>query len=163
MTDTITEGLRNGDMKGMIDNVISIDQFRPKIDDDADVVVVAFSTINAMAAKDLNDFIQSGAIPQLDVEPSPGPDEHGSYKVFVEFQRDDQLFKKIDALLKDVNRVTSSVGEWEFVALNLDEPRPFDEARFKRDVTMSPEDYKQKHEPTDETKIKERMEFLVKY
>lgn len=163
MTDIISEGLRPQNLKGLIDSVVSIDQYKPKISTEAEVVVVAFSVVNERATSDLNNFIQTGAIEHLDVEPSPGPDDTGAYRVFVEFKRDKDLFKKIKALLDDITKITSDEGDWEFTAYKINEPRKFDEERFKRDIKTTPEEYNSKFHPSDAEKIKERMEFLVKY
>lgn len=159
----INEGLAFEEMKGLVDDVVSIDQYQPKIDDDEETVVVAFAVKYIKPAEDLNDFIQSSAIEHLDSEVSAGPDADGSYKVFVEFRRDKELFSKIEMLLRDITNITSKEGSWEFTAYKLDDPRPFDEERFRRDVTMTPEEYKMKHNPSDADIVKERIEFLVKY
>ena len=51
-------GLRNGDLKDLLNPVFEIDNFKSKMGDDEDVVVVSFSVSEAAAAKDLVEFIE---------------------------------------------------------------------------------------------------------
>lgn len=157
------EGLEFADMKGIVSSTISIDQYRPKIGDDADTVVIAFTVLYEDAAKDLLDFIETGIVPYLDAEVSPSPNEEAEYKVFVEMERTKDLYRNIRDLLRDIDRVTSTNGDWEYVTIKLDEPRPFDKERFNRDIISDPELYRKKFQRTEADEIKERMNFLVKY
>lgn len=159
----ITEGLAFEEMQGLVSNVISIDQYKPKIGENADTVVVAFTVQYEKPASDLSNFIETSHNELLDVEASPAPNKEGEYLVFVEFTREADLFEKIDAVLKDIITITSDKGDWQYTAYKLPEPRAFDKERFMRDVITSPEEYRTKFEPTPEQEVKERMEFLVKY
>lgn len=161
--NTLSEGLSFSEMKGLIDSTVSIDRYTPKIGKNADVVVLSFDVFNEKAAADLCSFIETSAIEQLDVDMSPAVDEDGNFKVFVEFERDRELFKKIDGILADIDNITSKEGQWKYTAYKLDEPRPFDRDRFNRDVISNPGEYRRKWEATDAERVKERMEFLVKY
>ncbi len=166
MTTTQTkifEGLTHEEMQGLVNNVVSIDQYKPKIGDNADTVVVALAVQYEKPAKDLSNFIETGAHEHLDVEASPAPNVDSEYKVFVEFQRTKDLYKKIAEMLTDIDKITSNAGEWQYTGYKLDDPRTFDQERFARDIITDPEMYRQKFEKTAGQEIAERMDFLVKY
>jgi hypothetical protein len=159
----VNEGLAFEEMQGLVDSVVSIDQYKPKVGDEADTVVVALTVQYEKPASDLSNFIETGVSEHLDVETSPAPNDNGEYKVFVEFSRNEKLFDNISVMLNSINNITSDKGDWEYTAYKLDEPRTFDKERFARDIMMTPEMYRAKFHPTDAQKIKERMDFLIKY
>ena len=163
MTTQISEGLHFEEMQGLVDSVVSIDQYKPKIGDNADTVVVALTVQYEKPASDLSNFIETGISEHLDVESSPAPNSDGVYKVFVEFERSPKLYKKIREMLEGINKITSDKGNWEFTAYKLDDPRTLDEERFNRDVITDPDLYRAKFERTADQEIKERIEFLLKY
>ncbi len=142
----ITEGLEFEDLKGLIDNVVMIDLHKPKIGDEADTVVVAFDVTYEDPARDLSQFIETGALEHLDVEVSSAPDQDGTWKVFVEFMRDHELFEKIEAMLESVEQITSQDGDpWTYRAYNVKKPVPFNRENFKRDVIDSRYEYRKKY------------------
>ncbi len=159
----MNEGLAFEEMQGLVDSTISIDQYKPKVGEDADTVVVALTVQYEKPANDLSNFIETGISEHLDVESAPAPNSDGEYKVFVEFARNEKLYDNISVMLNNINNITSDKGDWQFTAYKLDEPRTFDKERFVRDIMSSPEAYKSRFQPTEAQKIKERMDFLVKY
>ena len=160
----ITEGLVNDEMKGLVLSIISIDQFEPKVGSEEETVVVAFSVNNnEQAAKDLSNFLETGTVELLDVDVSPAPDEKSHYKVFVEFSRNNELYEKTAAMLADVDKLIGRTTDWQYTAYKLPEPRKFDQERFERDVTTSPEEYTAKYKKTEADEIAERMKFMIGY
>lgn len=105
----LKEGLRRGDLDGLVGNTISVDEYESKISDDG--LVVGISVEDKEPAQDLSRFIEKSATELLDSEISPGPDENGNYWVFVEFMRDEGFADKLINLLKDVERVCD-VRSW---------------------------------------------------
>jgi hypothetical protein len=158
----LNEGLYHGEMDGMVSDTISIDQYKPKIGREEEIVVVAFKTKQERSATDLTDYIQSGFIQHMDVEMAPVPDTDGMHVVFVEFERDGKLFSKISSLLDDISNVAGDL-KWKYTAYKLDSPRPFDKERFARDVACSKEEYLNKYNLNEAENIKKRMRFLVNY
>lgn len=160
----ITEGLTNDEMKGLVLSIISIDQFEPKVGSEEETVVVAFSVNNnEQAAKDLSNFLETGTVELLDVDVSPAPDEKSHYKVFVEFSRNDELYEKTAAMLTDIDKLIGRTTDWQYTAYKLPEPRTFDQERFERDITTSPEEYTAKYKKTEADEIAERMKFMIGY
>ena len=160
---TIFEGLTHEEMQGLVNSVISIDQYKPKIGENSDTVVVALTVQYEKPAKDLSNFIETGVNEHLDVEASPAPNEDGEYKVFVEFDRNEKLFQNIEGMLSHITKITSDNGDWEYTGYKLDDPRSFDQERFARDIITDPQLYREKFEPTAGPEIAERMDFLVNY
>ena len=140
----ITEGLEFEDLRGLIDSEISVDQYKPKVGEEADTVVVAFFVTYEEPAKDLSNFIETSNVEHLDVEVSTSPDESGRYMVFVEFSRDYKLFDKLESLLHDINQITSKDrNEWEMVPIrNKGKSVVFSRESFEKHVVTSAPKYK---------------------
>lgn len=159
------EGLEPNDLRGLVYDVISIDQYTPKIGTDAETVVIAFTVKYEQPAQDLSSFIQSSYVDILDVEASTVPNEEGRYKVFVELERTPNLFKNISDLIGDINHITSTTGaEWKYEAYKTTSHKPFTKENLDNDVIYTPEEYNAKYKKkTDEDIVKERIEFLINY
>ena len=139
----LAEGLVVGDLKGLVLSVVSIDRHVPKIGDEQDAVVIAFTVLYGEPAEDLAEFIERGAIDVYDVEVSEGPSPDGHYRVYVELVRDVELFSKIDALLKDVRQVTGKDGDdWTFIPWGpTEDAHPFNRENFRKWVIDNPARY----------------------
>lgn len=153
--------LKNGDLKNMVHDLVSIDEFEPKAGDEDKVIVVAFYIKDEPPAQDLNTFIQRGFIDTLDVEVSPSTDDEGRYLVFVEMLRDDTFPNKFQALLKDVENLTGDI-DWKVrtyysggQTFNFNDPELFN---F---MILNPESYVPKDE-FDMTKMKEGIEEFLR-
>jgi hypothetical protein len=141
----ITEGLEFEDLKGLVNDNIMIDLHKPKIGSEEDTVVVAFDVTYENPAMDLSQFIESGALEHLDVEVSSSPDQDGTWKVFVEFMRDHELYDKVKALLDSVDQITNRGGQWTYRAFNVKKPVDFNSENFHRDITDSRYEYRKKY------------------
>ena len=102
----LTEGLRKSDLDDLILPTISIDEFESKIDNETTIVVGLY--INDIdPATDLSRFIEKSAVPILDTEVSPAPDEHGHYMVFIEFSRDKTFPKNLIDVIDSLQNINS--------------------------------------------------------
>ena len=81
-------GLLKNDLQFLVDNIVEIDSFKSKMGDDKDIITLAFSVNGDSPAKDLENFIEKGYPFVLDADVSSGEQSDGSYKVFVEMERD---------------------------------------------------------------------------
>lgn len=133
----LSEGLRAGDLQDMIFPVFTIDQFKSKMGEDKNVVVVAFKSKEKMPAVDLMEFIEKGYKFVLDADMSTGEERDGRYSVFVELERTNQVPDQILEMLKGIGQLTNC-KEWSFkyfkdanlyetTAENLSEHIPLDE------------------------------------
>lgn len=165
MTTNIFEGLEVYELRGLVYSTISIDQYKPKTGSDSETVVVAFDVKYEKPAQDLANFIQTSFLELLDVEASTVPNENGDYKVFVEFSRTPNLYKKISSMLHDINNITSDhTIEWKYESFKNSTTKPFTKNNIENDIIMTPELYDQKYKKKSaDDSVKERIEFLIKY
>ena len=85
--------MKHEDLVDLVIPKVSLDEFAPKTGDNKDVIVIGFYVDDLDPAKDLSNFIESGAYETLDCEASPASNEDGHYMVFVEVDRDDKVFE----------------------------------------------------------------------
>jgi len=97
-------GLRASDLKNMVYDIFEIDSFKSKMGDDKDIVTLAFSVREREAAKDLENFLEKGYDFVLDADATAGEQSDGTYKVFVEIERNkhvpDQIMEIADGVCK---------------------------------------------------------------
>lgn len=107
------EGLEQGDLKRLIHPELHVDEFKSKLGDDCDVVVISFKVDNKEPANDLVSFIEKGYDWILDADVSSGEMDDGSYIVFVELDRNDKSAEHIMTLMTDLMNVTDQeVEDW---------------------------------------------------
>lgn len=113
----LNEGLRKGDLDGMILPMISIDEFDSKIDNNS-VIVVAFFCHEEDPAHDLSNFIERSPVNVLDTDVSPAPNKEGYYLTFVEMKRNKLFAEHLFKLIDEINNLTD-VAEWQFTSFKL--------------------------------------------
>jgi hypothetical protein len=150
----LSESLYEGDLKWLVGDCVLIDMHKTKLDDDADYTVLSITVLDKPPAVDLAQFIESGVYKFEDVEVSPGTDLEGNYLVYVEIERSPEIFKTINGILSDVSKL-SSVTEWKFKTLGLDDDIEFNEENFAQHVITSPLEYKKMHQTKVKTVSKE--------
>ena len=94
----INEGLKAGDLEGVIDKRFSIDQFKSKMGDDKNIMVLAFTAEGLAPAKDLERFAETGYKEILDADATPGTMADGKHKVFIEFARQDGVITHLSLI-----------------------------------------------------------------
>lgn len=151
----LKEGLKVGDLRDLIDPILSIDEYESKIDPDA--IVVAFSTLSTVTAPadDLSMFIETGKNQVLDTEVSPGPNEKGNYMLFVEFTRNDQFMDNLERVLSSL-RSLSLIKEWKYSYIGGKEEKEFTMENIKKDIRLE-----KKTRDVTPTKIKESVDFFT--
>jgi len=171
--ELISEGLSNGDLNGLIDTTVSIDQYKPKIGTDADTIVVALTASYDKPADDLSNFISTSDLTHLDVEPSSVPNEDGKYKIYVEFARTPDVFKKIITMIEDINNITNhKTQDWKFLTYKQEVPAELNIENLKNYIIDNVDEYNAKYKKEDNDtleknnvveNIKERINFLINY
>jgi len=106
-------GLRENDLKHMLHNVFEIDSFKSKMGDDEDIVTLSFSLRDKAPADDLVKFLEGGYSFILDADATAGEQSDGSYKVFVELERNRQVHEHIYEVLDGVKKI-SGVNDLKF-------------------------------------------------
>jgi hypothetical protein len=153
--------IQNNDLINLIETTFSVDQYKSKVGDDKNIVVVAFDVKDGDPAKDLSQFIETGH-DTIDVDVSPGPNKDGNYKVYVELERNSKLFEAIDNILRDITRVDESANSFKFNAYKSDMPSEWNKENFEASVLSSSYDYTIATNPEAHA-ISERIKFLNKY
>lgn len=111
-TRILLEDLLPGDLNDLVDHVIEIDAYKPKIDDSN--IVVSFRVTDESPAYDLSRFIEFSTHEVLDTEVSNAPDANGKYTVYVEFTPAN-IAKKVYRMLQIVSYLTDT-NEWTYKA-----------------------------------------------
>jgi hypothetical protein len=107
------EGLEAGDLARLIHPELHIDEFKSKLGDDADIVVVSFKIDSKEPANDLVAFVEKGYDWVVDADVSSGEMDDGSYIVFVELDRNQDLAENIMDMMEDLMNLTDqSVQDW---------------------------------------------------
>lgn len=130
---TVNEGLRLGDLKGMVRNIISVDEYQSKVDDSA--VVVAFFVTDRHAAADVNRFLQKSHVDLLDAEVSAAPDQRGDYLVFIEIPINDKAGEAVYELCKDLSSL-AAFSEWKVRIRGQEESEAMPADRLKQYVQV---------------------------
>ena len=113
----LKESLREGDLRGTIDELIEIDRYKPKIGSEADTVVVCFKASSPESAKDLGAYLEWSGTKIEDVEVSDASDTDGKYHVYIELKRLPGLCQKILDIVEDTEHATES-QQWKFVGMD---------------------------------------------
>ncbi len=132
--------VKYGEMTNLVNPVISIDQYKPKIGEVSETVVMAFEVDVEQAASDLSNLIETDVVESLDVDVSQGPNNRGKHMVFVEFERDKNLYENIKNILKVVANVTT-ITEWQFEYYKGEKAIDLNEENLKNSVLDNPQEY----------------------
>lgn len=154
--------VKYGEMVNLINPIISIDQYKPKIGEAAETVVIAFEVNSEQPAKDLSNLLETDVVETLDVDISQGPDNDGKYQVFVEFNRDENLHKNIMEILKVVKNV-STIDEWQYDYYKGDGTLDLNEENLSQTVLDNQQDYvlKYSHNETETNESMDRLKTLA--
>jgi len=132
--------VKYGEMVNLVNATISIDQYKPKIGEASETVVLAFEVDVEQAASDLSNLIETDVVESLDVDISQGPNTNGKHMVFVEFTRNSSLYENIRDILKVVSNVTS-ITEWQFEYYKGEGAKDLNEENLSNSVLDNPQEY----------------------
>ena len=139
----VNEGLKAGDLEGIVSKRFSVDQFKSKMGEDKNIMVLAFSVDGQAAAKDLERFAETGYKEVLDADATPGTLEDGNHRVIIEFSRTEKVDQHLRRFLDDLAKLTN-IETFEFTYHKR--PVPFEAtAKNLADILpRTPEAYNQK-------------------
>ena len=106
-------GLREKDLRDMIYRILEIDSFSSKMGDDKDIVTLSFSVKERTAAEDLMNFVEKGYEFVLDADATSGEQADGTYKVFVELERNKKVHDQIMEIMDGISKLADK-DEWRF-------------------------------------------------
>ena len=142
--------VKYSEMVNLVNSTISIDQYKPKIGEASETVVVAFEVNQEGAANDLSNLIETDITDSLDVDVSQGPNNNGNYLVFVEFTRDNKLHSNIMEIMKAVSNVTE-ITEWQYEYYKGTDAVDLNEENLTENVLDNQEQYVLKYAQPEET------------
>ena len=102
----ISEALRAKDLRNLVKNVFEIDNYKSKVGDDRETVVLTFTVETKDPADDLENFLEMGYDFILDSEATTGELDDGKYRVFVEIERSRHVPDQIVEILDGVSKLT---------------------------------------------------------
>lgn len=106
-------GLQQKDLRDMVYRILEIDSFSSKMGEDKDIVTLSFSVKEHTAAQDLMNFVEKGYDFVLDADATSGEQADGTYKVFVELERNKKIHDNIMEIMDGVGKL-SDKDEWRF-------------------------------------------------
>ena len=139
--------LRAADLNGLLDKIIEIDSYKSKMGSDREICTLSFSLSTKESAEDLENFIEKGYEFILDADATEGEQSDGTYKVFVEIQRDRKSVENIMELLDGVKKLSGyddikfryykNFRSYPLSSDNLSEQLPLDPDTYDQRVTES--------------------------
>ena len=155
----IYEGLKAGDLEGVVSPRFSIDQYKSKMGDDKNILVLGFVVDGQAPAKDLERFAEVGYNSILDADATPGTLEDGKHRVFIEFARKPEVIKQISGFLEDLKKLTN-IEEFEYTYHKGQNPTMVSAGTMGEAVPTTPEAYEQR---VNEMKVSEARKFFDRY
>lgn len=98
--------LRANDLKNLVYDIFEIDSYKSKMGQDSNIITLSFSVSEKAASEDLMNFIEKGYDFVLDADSTPGEQTDGTYKVFVELERNRHAPEHIMEIIYGLNKLT---------------------------------------------------------
>lgn len=109
------EGLEYGDLARLVHPELHADEFKSKMGEDKDIVVLSFKVTDKEPALDLVNFIEKSYDWVLDADASAGELEDGDYLVFAELERTPDIADHVMEMISDIINLTNhDIDEWLF-------------------------------------------------
>ena len=155
----VNEGLKAGDLEGVVSNKFSVDKYKSKMGEDKNILVLGFIVDGSAPAKDLERFAEVGYKSVLDADATPGTLEDGKHRVFVEFARTPEVVGQIIAFLEDLKKLTN-IDEFTYTYHKGENPTVVSADTMGEAIPTTPEAYEQR---INEMKVSEARHFFDKY
>lgn len=117
MSDT---SLLPDDLVDLVHQIVSFDEFMPKLDQN-NIVVQFQVNDNFDAAYDLSSFIEKCCPAALDTEAQEVPNRDGRFNVFVEFERSPEFIDNFEAMIQNIQNLTGKV-KWKAQIYRINDP-----------------------------------------
>ena len=152
----VNEGLKAGDLEGIISNTFSIDQYKSKMGEDKNILVLGFTVDGAAPAKDLERFAEVGYKSVLDADATPGTLEDGKHRVFIEFARTPAVIGQIISFLEDLKNLTN-IQEFKYTYHKGENATTASADTMQEAIPTTPDAYEQR---VYEMKVSEARNFF---
>lgn len=142
MKKLLREGLEKGDLTRLVHNEMHVDEFKSKLGDDRDVVVVSFKVSGKEPANDIVNFVEKGYEWVIDADVSSGEMGDGDFIVFVELPRNKQAVERIIEMMNDIMNLTEQdLDEWRVRYYRSQQDHAVEQQELERIIPLSPEEY----------------------
>ncbi|MBT8358544.1 MAG: tetratricopeptide repeat protein, partial [Deltaproteobacteria bacterium] len=131
--------LPKGIFHSLILDKILVDVFKPKFGGDKDLAVFSFFVKQRDAANKLMSYIVQKNFDILDIEVSPDPKENGQYILFIEMDRNKNMYTTMDKLLEHIDHLVS-IKQWHFRTSAYKEYMDWDRDNFVKAVPQTPDE-----------------------
>ena len=155
----VNEGLKAGDLDGVVSNKFSVDQYKSKMGEDKNILVLGFIVDGSAPAKDIERFAEVGYKSVLDADATPGTLEDGKHRVFIEFARTPKVVGEIIAFLEDLKKLTN-IDEFTYTYHKGENPTVVSADTMREAIPTTPDAYEQR---VNEMKVSEARHFFDKY
>jgi len=136
------EGIEKNDLKRLVSSELTLDEYKSKMGNDEDIVVMSFKVLGREPAEDLVNFIEKGYSWVIDADISSGEIDDGYYLVFVESDRTTDIPTNIMTLIKDITNLTAhNLAEWRLRIRSVPDDIELTADNITKNIPLSTEDY----------------------
>jgi hypothetical protein len=150
----LNENLRSKDLKNFVSEIFTVDQYKSKMGEDQDIVVLGFRVKEKYPATDLMEFLEKGYPFILDADMSTGEEQDGQYQVFVELERTPRLAEQMKELLNDISKLTDN-KTWSYKYYKTNTVVAFDPLTVSEHIPSTPKEYNNKLTEMKGSEVKE--------
>jgi len=144
------EGLSQGDLARLIPPLLTIDEFKSKMGDDEDIIVLSFRVQDKEPALDLMNFVERGYDWVFDSDVSAGEEEDGEYIVFVELERTPKAPDYIIKLITDILHLTNQeMQDWHVKYKDQHSKFECNKQILTKLIPLTPREYNSKYGDQD--------------
>ena len=155
MQFNLFEGLESGDLARLIHPELHVDEFKSKLGDDCDVIVLSFKVDTKEPAQDLVSFVEKGYEWVLDADVSSGEMDDGSYIVFIELDRTESAPENIMQLMEELMNLTDQqLNDWRVRYYKSHKETMLSMEALHDLIPLTPEAYEKAHGHEDLDKLK---------
>lgn len=138
----LNEGLEIGDLSRLVDNRVTIDEYKSKIGKDEEVVVLAIRIQGKSPALDMVNFVEKSYEWIIDADASSGELNDGNYMVFVELDRDENVPDNLIQLFEDLVNLTGiPLDQWILSTTKPHKTASVDRDEIAQLIPLSAEEY----------------------
>lgn len=161
----LREGLEEKDLARLIHDELHIDEYKSKMGEDQDLVVVSFKVKGKEPANDVVNFLEKGYDWIIDADVSSGEMEDGDYIVFVELERTPEVPEEIYRMVDDLQNVVDiPVNKWRVRYYKDSQDHPLDQDTLARLIPTTPAAYQKRfgRKEIDDLKVAAGVEVDTK-
>lgn len=141
----LREGLEEKDLARLVHDELHIDEYKSKMGEDQDLVVVSFKVKGKEPANDVVNFLEKGYDWIIDADVSSGEMEDGDYIVFVELERTPKVPEEIHRMVDDLQNVVDiPIEKWRVRYYKDTKDHPLDVDVLKQIIPITPSAYQQR-------------------